>query len=371
MSSPRRSLASLGCAFVLATASADALAQSSDPIAVALMTGFIPGANPGMAILNGKLQAAFGGGGSNPPFSSQVFAYSNPAGAAAFLAAAGPNAKRVMVGHSFGAQGNFTTATNHLGPMGLHADLQISVDFVAQSSPFAATSPTVPAQILLAYNYHQTSTVFLEPVPSFNIIGAERNLNMESVFADSTLTHTSVDDDARVHELVIARVRELFQPPPFPGTDEHLDLFCRIDELNVPCVPSSGIATPGVLTSHALQLAGAGDWVTFRTLSPEGDFSGSFFGILGEIFVTGAPPAPALPGLASSLAPGTLIMITPGLIQYPPTTFDALPAAGFTPQFCWPTGLVGVSVLVQTVVIDAAASNGVFATSLGFELRGV
>jgi hypothetical protein len=345
-------------------------ARAQDPIAVVLMTGFNPGANPGMAALNAKLQSVFGGGAPLPPFSSQVFAYTNQSGAAAFLAAAGPNAKRVLVGHSWGASSNFTLAQNVLGPMGLDVALQVSVDWVSQTNPFSATTPTVPAQILLAYNYHQTSTQILEPVPSHTIIGAARNLNMEGVFADGSIVHTSIDDDARVHELVVARIRDLFTAAPFPGTGEHADLFCRHDVLNVPCNPGAGIAIAGVLAEHALQPLAAGEWVTLRTLSPEGDFSNSPFGVLGEVFTTGSAPVSALPGVASSLNPSALLMLTPGAVQTWPFSLALLPPAGADFTFCWPAGLTGVSVLVQTVIVDAGAQNGVYATSLGIELRG-
>jgi hypothetical protein len=353
---------------VLGLALGSGVAQSSDPVAVALMTGFNPGANPGMSILNTKLQAAFGAG--SPPFSSQVFAYTDQSGAASFLAAAGVNARRVLVGHSWGASSNFTLAQNVLGPMGIDVELQISVDWVSQSNPFQATTPTVPAQILLAYNYHQTSTTLFEPVPSHTIIGAARNLNMETVFADGSIVHTSIDDDSRVHELVIARVRELMMGHPYAGTGDHLDLFCRVDTLNAACSPGSGIAVAGVLAQHPVRTVAAGQWVTLRTISPEGDFASSYFGVLAEVFLTGAPPVPALPGVASSLDPGALLMLTPGAIQTPPFFLAPLPAAGVDFAFCWPAGLSGTSVLFQTAVIDAGAMNGLYATSLGIELQG-
>ena len=346
-------------------------AQTQPPIAVALMTGFNPGANNGMTMLNMKLQTVFGGGAPLPPFSSQVFPYTDQTGAANFLSAAGPNALRVLIGHSWGANSNFTLAQNVLGPMGMPVALQVSVDWVSQSNPFQATTPTVPVAIQLAYNYHQTSTTLFEPVPSNTVIGAARNLNMETVFADTSLIHTTVDCDERVHYLIVARIRELFMPEPFPGTGEHLDLFCRRDVLNVACNFGSGIVVPGVLTQDAVQTVQAGGWVTLRTLSPEGDFSTKPFGILGEVFATGATPVPVMPGIASSLTFGSLILITPGLVQAPPTMFAPLPAAGFDFSVCWPAGFAGTSVLLQTVVIDAAAQNGAYATSLGIEIRGI
>ena len=179
--------------------------------------------------------------------------------------------------------------------MGMPVALQISVDWVSQTNPFQATTPTVPPQILLAYNYHQTSTTLFEPVPSNTIIGAARNLNMETVFADTSLIHTTIDCDDRVHYLIVDRIRELFMPAPFPGTGEHLDLFCRRDVLNVACNFGSGISVPGVLTQDAVQTVQAGGWITLRTLSPEGDFTNPPFGILGEVFRPASTPVSACP----------------------------------------------------------------------------
>jgi hypothetical protein len=344
---------------------------AQDPIAVVLMTGFSPGANPELGVLNAKLQAEFGGGSPMPPFTSQVFTYTNQSGAASFLAAAGSNARRVLIGHSWGASSNFTLAQNVLGPMGFNVHLQISLDWVSLTMPFTATVPTVPPQIAVALNYCQTSTQLFEPVPSQTILGAARNLNMEGVFADPSIVHTSLDGDDRVHALVIERIRELFVAPPFPGTGEHLDLFCRRDTLIVACNPGAGISVAGVLSQQAVQEVQAGQWVTLRTISPEGDFATDPSGILGEIFATGATPVPALPGIASSLDPTSIFLLTPGMLQAPPASFAPLPGAGLDFTVCWPAGLAGTSVLLQTVVVDPSAQNGIYATSQGIELRGI
>ncbi|HYC77214.1 MAG TPA: hypothetical protein VEI02_06250 [Planctomycetota bacterium] len=369
--SSRRAAAAACLIFTSALVAPAAPAQTGDPIVVALMTGFLPGANPGLSILNGKLQTAFSGGGALPPFSSQVFAYNGFAAASAFVAAAGPNAKVVLVGHSFGAEGNFLLATNHLAPLGIDVDLQISVDYVAQASPFAATTPTVPPTVLHALSYFQTSTTLFEPVPSFQINGAARNLNLESVFADTSFVHTSIDDDARFHELVIARVRELFQPAPYPGTGEDLELFCRVDTLNVACTPASGVAVAGVLAQHPTRTISSGQWLTTRTVSGEGDFVGAPFVVVGHVFVTGAPPTPLVPGLATDLDPAVIFGVNPLGFQTWPFLFAPLTSGGFDAQVCWPAGLQGVSILLQTVALAPSAANGLFTTSHGIELRGV
>jgi hypothetical protein len=335
------------------------------------MTGFNPGTNPGMSQLNAKLQAAFGPGSGAPPFASQVFAYSATSAASAYVASFGPNATVVLVGHSLGAEANFALAQNLLGPQGLDVDLQISFDYVALSSPFSATTPTVPPQILRAQNFRQISTGFLEPVPSVTILGAERQLNMELVFNDASISHTSIDCDDRCHQLVIERVREFFDPKPYAGTGDRLDLFFRVDTYNTPCLPSSGIVAPGVLTQRAVQTVTTGQGLTLRTLAPEGDFNGALYGVLGEVFITGAPPLSGAPGIGSSLDPATTLLFTPGLVQVQPFNFFTLPANGADVVSCWPSGLSGVSVLLQTVAVSPTANNGLYAASLGIELRGL
>ena len=143
------------------------------------------------------------------------------------------------------------------------------------------------------------------------------------------------------------------------------------DTLNVACNPGSGFAVAGVLSQRPQQPVQAGQWVTVRTLSPEGDFASAYFGILCEGFATGAPPAPLLNGVASSLDPTAIFMVGPGGISPPPFSLYPLPAGGFDVSVCWPAGLVGGSVLMQTVVVDPSAQNGFFATSSGIALEGV
>jgi hypothetical protein len=59
------------------------------------------------------------------------------------------------------------------------------------------------------------------------------------------------------------------------------------------------------------------------------------------------------------------------VLQAPPAFFAAFPAAGIEFTVCWPAGLAGTSALLQTVVVDPAAQNGLYASSLGIELQGI
>ena len=360
---------------VLGASGSEALGQTGPPaggtVVVILMTGFNPGANPGLQILQGKIQAAFASGG-NPQLNSQVFAYTDLAGATNLIASVPSIGKIVLIGHSWGAAATFDLAANHIGPLGLTADLAIAIDWVSPASPFSPTTPPVPTEIATALNFHQVSTAFLEPVPSSQIIGAKRNLNMEVLYNDTSLTHTSIDNDLRVHERIIDRILELVNGTVYPGTDEDLDTLCRVDALVNPCQPGAGIAVAGILSDTPVLSVSAGDWISLRAISPEGVFTAGATGIVGEIYPTISPPTPLVPGIASSLTLNSMFAISPaGGFQLFPFAFSPMPGNGFDTALCWPAGAQGFSVILQTIVVDPAANNGLFASSRGIELRGI
>ncbi len=331
-------------------------------LVVVLMTGFNPGPNPGLSILNAKLQTAFG---SQPGFASQVFAFSDLNGAFNFVQAnGGANAQVVLVGHSFGAEGTFLLTQNSLAPAGISPALCVALDFVSQSNPFGMSTPTAPSAISKVLSYHQISTSFLEPMGSTQVIGADRNINAEVLFDDTTLTHTSIDCDERVQQRILNRIQELVTPNAFAGTGEDLDLLVRVDTPNVPCDPASGIATAGFLADTPTIPATGGDLVTFRAVTPERDFSGSPAALWLELFPVGTPPVSVFPGIASSLSPTSTIFVTaPAGAPSPPFLFEI--------QLCWPVEFAGTGVLGQAVVVNAGAENGLFATSTGVAIEGV
>ncbi|MEO0480486.1 MAG: hypothetical protein AAF196_13470 [Planctomycetota bacterium] len=327
-------------------------------LVVVLMTGFLPGSNPGLAILNTRLQTAFG---SQSGFASQVFTFNDLSGAANFVQAnGGSSAQVVLVGHSFGAEGTFLLTENLLEPAGVSPVLCIPLDFVSQSNPLGMSTPTAPTSIAQVLSYHQISTGLFEPEGSTQINGADRNINVEVLFDDTSVTHTSIDCDERVQQTILNRIRELVTPNPFAGTDEDLDLLVRINTPNVPCDAASGIATTGFFADTPTVAATGGDLVTFRAVTPEGDFNGSLFGIVLELFPSDMTPLGALPGVASSLSPTS-------------TVFFAAPLAGsdFELEVCWPMAFSGVSVLGQVIVVDLEADNGLYATSNGVAVEGV
>ncbi len=360
-------------ALCMALCSGFAAAQlAAPPIVVAVISGFNAGANNGMTALRARLVLEFANGSQGAPaIYVEHFTYLNVVGAANWMASYGTFATRVIVGHSFGGNASHALHQTYLAPQGLDVALQVSIDHVVPSSPFGATTISLPAGLPNAYHYFQTSTSFLEPVPVLNIVGTKRNVNAETLCGDAGVTHTSIDDDVRIHSAVVEHVRDLFAPNVFPSTGERLDMLTRIDTLNTPCVATSGIAAAGHLRGLELQPVAGGRLVTLRTVAPEGDFAGVPFGIIGQFVPTPLMPQPILPGLASDLTQGTIFLVTTTGLQSPPSMFAPLPAPGFSTSFCWPTGLSGFSLLVQGVAVTTAAANGLYATSGAIELRGI
>jgi len=350
---------------------AQALPGGGNGMVVALFTGFFAGSNPGLQILEGKLQAALGNDPQHP-FASQVFTHLQPAQAASWIASFGAVDHVVLIGHSLGAETAFGVASQLLGPQGIQVDLALCLDFVALTSPFSPTMPVVPAAVTSAYNYHQNSTGFLEPVPAATIVGATRNVDVEILFDDAGITHTSIDCDPRMHAVLLTRLRALRGDLVHPGTGEDVDTLVRVDVLNVPCQPALGTAQAGVLSDTPFVPAAAGDRLTLRAVSPAGTFAGAPFLVLAEFHLTGVTPQPLLPGLASSLNPYTVYAVTAGpSLQAPPFTPAPLPAAGFTFSFCWPPGLGGTSLLLQSIAVSPQTANGIFASSAAVCVQGL
>lgn len=353
-----------------------ARAQSANPLTVALMTGFLAGPVPGLSILENKLQAEFGSG-----MVSQVFPFNffNPgqqaANTGAWILSQPSPGPIVVIGHSLGAESAIAVAANQLAMAGIGVDLLVSLDYVALSSPCQPTMPTAPSTAVTTLNYFQESTGFcpIDWRSSSMVLGAAENVSMEFLFDDSAITHTSIDCDERVHQLVIDRIRELLQPEPYPGTGDDLALLGRVDVFAVPCQPGSGVVSAGILAETPIQQVLGGSRVTLRAITPEHSFTGSPFALIGEFVpTTGLPGAPVVPGFfVDPAAPGAFVLNSAGLQVLPSVVLVPLAGGAYDFEFCWPVGLAGNSLLLQSVVLDPAAMNGIFATSSGLELRGL
>ncbi len=160
---------------------------------VALFTGFLAGANAGMDILNEELAAA-----GIPNYSGLVFDWDQKQEAFNWInMATDDRSTLVLIGHSFGGNSTLQLANNFLQPAGIDVDLTIQIDSVENFD--RGWNDSLPANVDVGMNYYQFSTGgIFEPQGETFVQGAT-NFNAEVLFNDSSITHTSLDNDPRLH----------------------------------------------------------------------------------------------------------------------------------------------------------------------------
>lgn len=174
---------------------------------VVLFTGFGagPGPNTGMDLLNTRLAAA-----GIPDYLGQVFEWTEHDTALDWvnLHAAG-RGTLVLIGHSFGGNSALQLADDYLSPFDVTVDLTIQIDPV--KNLIAGANDVLPTNVEVGFNYYQISTGFFEPQGEDFVSGAT-NINTEVLFSDTTITHTSIDDDARLHARIAANILANLNP---------------------------------------------------------------------------------------------------------------------------------------------------------------
>jgi PEP-CTERM motif len=179
--------------------------QSTEPcrIDVVLFTGFSGSSGQaGLDTLSATLQSSF------PNISSQVFGHTQ--GQAAFNFVNDNQLGRcclVIIGHSLGGDAVIEFSNNFLNPAGIRVNLTVQIDTVGVGDE------KLPGNVNCGFNYFQISTGLFEPQGAMNVMGAT-NINVEKLFADNSITHTSIDDDPRLHNLIINNVRDCCVPEP-------------------------------------------------------------------------------------------------------------------------------------------------------------
>jgi hypothetical protein len=166
---------------------------------VVLFTGFLagPGPNTGMDLLSTRLAAA-----GIPDYFGQVFEWDEHDEAFAWVEQnAATRSTLVLIGHSFGGNSALQLAQNYVSP--LTVDLTVQIDPVKNF--FAGANDVLPSNVEAGFNYFQISTGFLEPQGEDFVAGAT-NFNTEVLFNDTSITHTSIDDDARLHARIAADI---------------------------------------------------------------------------------------------------------------------------------------------------------------------
>jgi pimeloyl-ACP methyl ester carboxylesterase len=174
---------------------------------VVLFTGFLagPGPNTGMDLLNTRLAAA-----GIPDYLGQVFEWDEHD--AAFDWVELHTASRgtlVLVGHSFGGNSALQLADDYLSSLNVTVDLTVQIDPV--KNLFTGANDVLPDNVEVGFNYYQISTGFLEPQGE-DVVNGATNINAEVLFNDNTITHTSIDDDARLHARIATNILANLNP---------------------------------------------------------------------------------------------------------------------------------------------------------------
>jgi hypothetical protein len=174
---------------------------------VVLFTGFLagPGPDTGMDLLNERLAAA-----GIPDYLGQVFEWDEHDEAFDWVNQfVGDRGTLVLVGHSFGGNSALQLADNYLNPLNVTVDLTVQIDPVWNFGDGA--NDVLPSNVDVGFNYYQIATGFLEPQGEDFVVGAT-NINAEVLFNDTSITHTSIDDDLRLHTLIGQHVLDNLNP---------------------------------------------------------------------------------------------------------------------------------------------------------------
>ncbi|QDS97543.1 hypothetical protein [Adhaeretor mobilis] len=166
---------------------------------VALFTGFLAGANAGMDNLNATLAAS-----NIPNYDGMVFDWDRKEEAFDWInmATAG-RSTLVIVGHSFGGNSTLQLANNFLKDVGIDVDLTIQVDSVENFH--GGWNNLLPSNVDVGHNYYQNSTGFFEPQGE-DFVQRATNVNAEVLFSDTSITHTSLDNDLRLYDEIELRI---------------------------------------------------------------------------------------------------------------------------------------------------------------------
>lgn len=183
---------------------------SADVVTV-LFSGFNPDNPGGMDFLKQDLDTRFAADFPNLDFSSQVFAYNRRQEAFDYINSFAELDRLFVVGHSWGGNALIRLARQQLLPAGIPVDATFQVDSV-DIPDFGPGDNVLPANVISGYNYYQIATGLFEPQGEQNVQGAV-NINVEVLFNDTTITHTSIDNDTRLYDVIYGNMRLAIPEP--------------------------------------------------------------------------------------------------------------------------------------------------------------
>ena len=178
-------------------------------IVTALFEGFpLEGsADTGLDMLNTKLETTNFG----VPSTSRVFGFFEQRAAFDYIRQHNDLSTLVLIGHSLGGDSVIELADTLLRPAGASVDLAIQIDSVGIGDEVLSQN------VARGINYFQRSTGFFEPQGATFVRGSE-NLNVELLFNDPTITHTSIDNDFRLHDVIVQNIRNALAPSALTQT---------------------------------------------------------------------------------------------------------------------------------------------------------
>ena len=166
---------------------------------VALFLGFgsSPNTGTGLDILNATLFTA-----GIPNYTGMVFRWGEKQEAFDWIQQQSDRSTLVLIGHSFGANSTLQLANNFLLAEGVDVDLTVQIDSVENFD--GGWNDQLPANVEVGFNYYQIGGF---PSGEQNVQGAT-NINAEVLFNDTSITHTSLDNDARLHAEIAQHIRD-------------------------------------------------------------------------------------------------------------------------------------------------------------------
>ena len=176
-------------------------------IVAVLFDGFSAssGSTSGMDTLSSTLTSRFGTAHPTTTFSSRVFRHFEQQQAFNYINSFNDICCLVLVGHSLGGDSVIELANDFLLPR--HVDLTVQIDSVGIGDD------VLPTNVGTGFNYFQISTGLFEPQGELVVLGAT-NINVETLFSDPTITHTSIDDDSRLHNAIFLNIEATCVPEP-------------------------------------------------------------------------------------------------------------------------------------------------------------
>lgn len=181
-------------------------------IVTVLFTGFNPDSPSGMDFLNADLADRFANDYPSLTFSGQVFAYDQRQDALNFINGFTDIDQLFLVGHSWGGNALIRLAEQLLLPNGISVDASFQIDSV-DIFDFGLEDDVLPANVETGYNYYQIATEPFEPQGETFVLGAT-NINVEVLFNDTTITHTSIDNDLRLYDVIYNNMQTSLVPEP-------------------------------------------------------------------------------------------------------------------------------------------------------------